>query len=116
MVCSFSQSDFFITYILTDGLSGFSLEALQLGLLLWHLIKSHTFGRHKMQDPYLFGFPYYRVVPTVSLAILIGMVYAVIAPLLLPILIVYFILGYVVYVNQVSFSPVLLFLLFDYLK
>lgn len=97
-----AQSDFFITYILTDGLSGFSLEALQFALLTWHFIKSKTFNRNTKQDPFLFGFPYYRVIPIVSLAILIGMVYAVIAPLLLPFLIVYFVLGYAVYVNQMK--------------
>ncbi|XP_073114024.1 CSC1-like protein At3g54510 isoform X3 [Elaeis guineensis] len=95
-----AQSDFFMTYILTDGLSGFSLEILQLGLLIWHLIKTHIFSKGTKIDPYLYGFPYYRVIPIVSLAILVGMVYAVIAPLLLPFLILYFLLGYAVYVNQ----------------
>lgn len=93
------QSDFFITYILTNGMSGFSLEVLQLGLLSWHFLKAHSLGNSK--EPYLFGFPYYRVVPIISLAILIGVVYAVVAPLLLPILLIYFLLGYAVYINQV---------------
>nr|CAB3475453.1 unnamed protein product [Digitaria exilis] len=94
-----AQSDFFITYILTNGMSGFSLEVLQLGLLSWHFLKAHSLGNSK--EPYLFGFPYYRVVPIISLAILIGVVYAVVAPLLLPILLIYFLLGYAVYINQV---------------
>jgi hypothetical protein len=46
--------------------------------------------------------PYFRIIPFISLSILIGLVYAVVAPLLLPFLIVYFCLGYVVYINQVS--------------
>ncbi|THU56098.1 hypothetical protein C4D60_Mb11t13680 [Musa balbisiana] len=95
-----AQSDFFITYILTDGLSGFSLEILQLGLVTWHVVRTCLFGQSIENDSYLFGFPYYRVIPIVSLAILIGMVYAVISPLLLPFLIIYFLLGYAVYVNQ----------------
>ncbi|XP_058107043.1 CSC1-like protein At3g54510 isoform X3 [Magnolia sinica] len=98
-----AQANFFITYILTDGLSGFSLEILQPGLLIWHFMKSHTFGQGVNKKPYLYPLPYYRVIPIVSLAILIGMVYAIITPLLLPFLIVYFFLGYVVYINQVSF-------------
>ncbi|KAG6573819.1 CSC1-like protein, partial [Cucurbita argyrosperma subsp. sororia] len=61
-----SQADFFATYILTSGLSGFSLEILQPGLLSWDLLKSFV------------------------------------APLLLPLLIGYFCLGYVVYVNQIK--------------
>lgn len=95
------QSDFFITYILTNGMSGFSLEVLQFGLLTWQFLKVHSLGHGK--EPYLYGFPYYRVVPIVSLAILIGVVYAVVAPLLLPILLIYFLLGYAVYINQVDF-------------
>ncbi|TVU09843.1 hypothetical protein EJB05_43340, partial [Eragrostis curvula] len=95
-----AQSDFFITYILTNGMSGFSLEVLQFGLLTWQFLKVHSIGRG--DEPYLHGFPYYRVVPIVSLAILIGMVYAVVAPLLLPILLIYFLLGYAVYINQME--------------
>ncbi|XP_042493556.1 CSC1-like protein At3g54510 isoform X2 [Macadamia integrifolia] len=95
-----SQADFFITYILTDGLSGFALEILQPGLIIWHAIRALFRGRTK--QPYLYALPYYRVIPFVSLSILIGMEYAVIAPLLLPVLIVYFFLGYVVYINQIQ--------------
>ncbi|OMO57302.1 Ribosomal protein S6 [Corchorus olitorius] len=97
-----NMADFFMTYILTDGLSGFSLEILQPGLLLWDLIKSHTFNRGKEKELYLYSLPYFRIIPTVALSILIGIVYAVIAPLLLPFLIVYFFLGYAVYINQIQ--------------
>ncbi|EES02054.1 CSC1-like protein At3g54510 isoform X1 [Sorghum bicolor] len=95
-----AQSDFFMTYILTNGMSGFSLEVLQLGLLIWQFLKAHSLGHS--EEPYLYGFPYFRVVPIVSLAILIGVVYAVVAPLLLPILLIYFLLGYAVYINQME--------------
>lgn len=95
------QADFFMTYILTSGLSGFSLEILQPGLLIWNTLKLHTWGRGKSRTNYLSSFPYHRVIPFVSLFVLVGVVYAVIAPLLLPFLVVYFLLGYVVYINQV---------------
>lgn len=94
-----------MTYILSDGLSGFSLEALQAGMLLLDFIKSHTCGRAK-ENPYLYSLPYFRVIPSVSLSILIGTVYAVVAPLLLPFLVGYFYLGYVVYINQVKLKLV----------
>lgn len=96
------QADFFVTYILTDGLSGFSLEILQPGLLCWDAIKSCTYGRGKEKTPYLYSLPYYRIIPLVSLSVLIGIVYAVVAPLLLPFLIGYFLLGYAVFINQVD--------------
>ncbi|KAG7948457.1 hypothetical protein I3843_13G009900 [Carya illinoinensis] len=79
-----------------------SLEILQPGLLFWDVIKSKTFGRGKKKNPYLYLLPYFRIVPMVSLSVLIGTVYAVVAPLLLPFLIGYFSLGYVVYVNQIE--------------
>ncbi|PWA84468.1 calcium-dependent channel, 7TM region, putative phosphate [Artemisia annua] len=95
-----AQADFFMTYILTSGMSGFSLEILQPGLLMWDIMKVHTWGRGKQKSNYLYSFPYHRVIPFVSLFVLVGVVYAVIAPLLLPFLVVYFLLGYVVYINQ----------------
>ncbi|KAL6124938.1 hypothetical protein ACLB2K_077446 [Fragaria x ananassa] len=69
-----AQADFFVTYILTDGLSGFSLEILQPGLLCWDAIKSCTYGRGKEKTPFLYSLPYYRVIPSVSLSVLIGMI------------------------------------------
>ncbi|XP_074334763.1 CSC1-like protein At3g54510 isoform X2 [Apium graveolens] len=97
-----AQADFFMTYILTSGLSGFSLEILQPGLLVLNYIKLHTWGRGKNKNPYLYSLPYYRIIPFICLFILIGMVYAVVAPLLLPFLIGYFALGYVVFIHQIQ--------------
>ncbi|KAI3764256.1 hypothetical protein L2E82_14262 [Cichorium intybus] len=97
-----AQADFFMTYILASGLSGFSLEVLQPGLLTWDTLKMRTWGRGKKQTNYLSSFPYYRVIPFISLFVLVGIVYSVIAPLLLPFLVVYFLLGYVVFINQMQ--------------
>ncbi|XP_021751142.1 CSC1-like protein At3g54510 [Chenopodium quinoa] len=97
-----SVADFFTTYILSDGLSGFSLEILQAGLLVWDAIKRHTFGRGKKRSPYVYSLPYFRVIPFVCLCFLIGMVYALVAPLLLPFVLGYLYLGYAVYMNQIE--------------
>ncbi|CAJ1959029.1 unnamed protein product [Sphenostylis stenocarpa] len=97
-----AQADFFVTYILTDGLSGFSMEVIQPGMLIWDLLKSCAYGRQRERSPYLYSFPYFRIIPLVSLSVLIGTVYAVVAPFLLPFLVVYFCLGYVVFVNQIQ--------------
>ncbi|EPS65452.1 hypothetical protein M569_09324, partial [Genlisea aurea] len=97
-----SQADFFITYILTNGLSGFSLEILQPGLLIWDAMKSKIWQRGKPRRPYLYSLPYYRIIPYIALCNLIGMVYAVVSPLILPFLVVYFSLGYIVFVNQIQ--------------
>ncbi|KAK1412179.1 hypothetical protein QVD17_33203 [Tagetes erecta] len=95
-----ARADFFMTYILSSGLAGFSLEILQPGLLTWDALKHHTWARGKKKSNYLASFPYHRVIPFVSIFVIIGIVYSVIAPLLLPFLVVYFLLGYVVYTNQ----------------
>ncbi|XP_022138880.1 CSC1-like protein At3g54510 isoform X1 [Momordica charantia] len=97
-----AQADFFVTYILTTGLSGFSLEILQPGLLIWDLLRSCICCSGKEKDAYLYSLPHFRIIPFVSLLLLIGMVYAVVAPLLLPFLIGYFCLGYVIYVIQIE--------------
>ncbi|KAK4372377.1 hypothetical protein RND71_007761 [Anisodus tanguticus] len=97
-----AQADFFVTYILTNGLAGFSLEILQPGLLLWDTLKSYTCDRGKKKHPYVYSLPYYRIIPFVALCMLIGIVYAVVSPLLLPFIAGYFLLGYAVFINQIE--------------
>ncbi|KAG6383790.1 hypothetical protein SASPL_156443 [Salvia splendens] len=59
-----AQADFFMTYILTNGLSGFSLEILQPGLLIWEVMSCVTIapsisgwlflsGLHRIKDVYI---------------------------------------------------------------
>lgn len=98
------QADFFVTYILTSGLSGFSIEILQPGLLSWDFLKSCICCTGKEKDAYLYSLPHSKIIPFISLFLLIGLIYAVVSPLLLPFIIGYFCLGYVVYVNQVKCS------------
>ncbi|KAF3640864.1 hypothetical protein FXO37_23292 [Capsicum annuum] len=98
-----AQADFFVAYILTNGLAGFSLEILQPGLLLWDALKSHTWDRGKKKRPYVYSLPYYSIIPFVALCMLIGIVYEVVSPLPLPFLVGYFLLGYAVFINQVKF-------------
>ncbi|XP_059311717.1 CSC1-like protein At3g54510 isoform X2 [Lycium ferocissimum] len=97
-----AQADFFVTYILTNGLAGFSLEMLQPGLLLWDTLKSYTWDCGKKKSPYVYSLPYYRIIPFVGLIMLIGIVYAVVSPLLLPFIVGYFLLGYAVFINQIE--------------
>ncbi|KAM3265911.1 CSC1-like protein isoform X1 [Capsicum annuum] len=72
-----AQADFFVAYILTNGLAGFSLEILQPGLLLWDALKSHTWDRGKKKRPYVYSLPYYSIIPFVALCMLIGIVYEI---------------------------------------
>ncbi|PHT60090.1 CSC1-like protein [Capsicum baccatum] len=93
---------FVVAYILTNGLAGFSLEILQPGLFLWDALKSYTWDRGKKKSPYVYSLPYYSIIPFVALCMLIGIVYAVVSPLLLPFLVGYFLLGYAVFINQIE--------------
>ncbi|XP_076909287.1 hyperosmolality-gated Ca2+ permeable channel 2.5-like [Bidens hawaiensis] len=95
-----ARADFFMTYVLSSGLAGFCIEILQPALFAWDTLKLHTWARGKKKSNYLSSYPYHRIIPFVSLFVVIGIVYAVIAPLLPPFLVVYFLLGYVVYIRQ----------------
>jgi calcium permeable stress-gated cation channel len=54
------------------------------------------------QDPeYVYSFPYQTEVPKVLLFNVLGFTFSIMAPLILPFLLVYFCLGYLVYRNQV---------------
>ncbi|KAG6545847.1 hypothetical protein Mapa_012808 [Marchantia paleacea] len=96
------QATFFMSYIMTTGWAGFPLEILQIGLLILNMLKRHTLKEDSNHPELeLYSLPYYRVIPQLLLFILVGLVYAVIAPLLPPFLLVYFALGYVVFKNQI---------------
>lgn len=93
------QATFFITYVLT-GWVGLCSEIMQIFALVY------TFGRRYIfqldDDPQLVPtFPYHTEIPKVLLYSLLGFTCSILAPLILPFLLVYFCLGYVVYRNQV---------------
>ncbi|ONK60411.1 uncharacterized protein A4U43_C08F18150 [Asparagus officinalis] len=92
------QAAFFITYVLTSGWASLSAELLQIFPLICNFIK-RTLGISD-DDPSVLSFPYYTEVPRVLLLSLIGFTYSVLAPLILPFLLVYFLLAYLVYRNQ----------------
>jgi len=98
---SLIQASFFITYVLTSGWAGLSAELLQLFSLVYNLFKKILF-RSEDDPNYVQSFPYYTEVPKVLLFGLIGFTCSIFAPLILPFLLVYFTLGYLVYRNQVN--------------
>ena len=99
-----SQANFFITYIMTTGWAGLPLEILQTGALIFNFLKRHTVEKSSPLLADVYSLPYYRTLPMVLLFTLFGLVYSIINPLLLPFLLVYFILGYIVFRNQVCTS------------
>ncbi|TKW29837.1 hypothetical protein SEVIR_3G421100v4 [Setaria viridis] len=93
------QATFFITYVLTSGWASLSSELMQLFGLIWNFIRKYVL-RMREDTEFVPSFPYHTEVPKVLLFGLLGFTCSVLAPLILPFLLVYFFLGYVVYRNQ----------------
>lgn len=101
------KATFFITYIMVDGWAGVAGEILRLKpLIVYHLknfflVKTEN-DREEAMDPGAVGFNTGE--PQIQLYFLLGLVYAVVAPFLLPFIIVFFALAFVVYRHQVKFQ------------
>ncbi|KAE8685892.1 CSC1-like protein [Hibiscus syriacus] len=98
------KATFFITYIMVDGWAGVAAEILRLKpLIIYHLknfflVKTKK-DREEAMDPGTIGFNTGE--PQIQLYFLLGLVYAVVTPILLPFIIVFFGLAYVVYRHQI---------------
>jgi len=107
------KATFFITYIMVDGWAGIAGEILRLKpLIIFHLknmflVKTER-DREKAMNPGSVDFP--ETLPSLQLYFLLGIVYAVVTPILLPFILVFFAFAYLVYRHQVS-----IFRMLDYL-
>ncbi|KAK8327260.1 hypothetical protein V6Z11_A11G170500 [Gossypium hirsutum] len=98
------KATFFITYIMVDGWAGVAGEILRLKpLIIYHLKNSFLVNtekdREEAMDPGTVGFNTGE--PQIQLYFLLGLVYAVVTPILLPFITVFFALAYVVYRHQI---------------
>ncbi|KAJ0053955.1 hypothetical protein Pint_03539 [Pistacia integerrima] len=98
------KATFFITYIMVDGWAGIASEILRLKpLVIFHLknmfiVKTER-DREMAMDPGSVDFP--ETLPSLQLYFLLGIVYAVVTPILLPFMLVFFALAYLVYRHQI---------------
>ncbi|XP_024988355.1 calcium permeable stress-gated cation channel 1-like [Cynara cardunculus var. scolymus] len=98
------KATFFITYVMVDGWTGTAGEILRLKpLIIYHLknfflVKTEK-DREEAMDPGSIGFNTGE--PQIQLYFLIGLIYAVVTPLLTPFILVFFALAYVVYRHQI---------------
>ncbi|XP_039122565.1 CSC1-like protein At1g32090 [Dioscorea cayenensis subsp. rotundata] len=98
------KATFFITFIMVDGWAGIASEILRLKPLIIFLLKN-TFivkterDREKAMDPGSISIP--ETLPTLQLYFLLGLVYAVVTPILLPFVLVFFAFAYFVYRHQI---------------
>lgn len=102
------KATFFITYIMVDGWAGIAAEVLRLKPLIMFHIKN-TFlvrteqDREQAMDPGSLEFG--STEPRIQLYFLLGLVYAVVTPIILPFIIVFFGLAYLVFRHQVHICP-----------
>nr|CAD1834910.1 unnamed protein product [Ananas comosus var. bracteatus] len=98
------KATFFITFIMVDGWAGIAGEVLRLKpLIIFHLknfflVKTEK-DREEAMDPGSIGFDSSE--PQIQLYFLLGLAYAVVTPFLLPFIIVFFGLAYVVFRHQI---------------
>ncbi|KAJ1405556.1 Calcium-dependent channel, 7TM region, putative phosphate [Sesbania bispinosa] len=98
------KASFFITYIMVDGWAGIAAEVLMLKpLIIYHLknfflVKTEK-DREEAMDPGSIGFNTGE--PRIQLYFLLGLVYAAVTPSVLPFIIIFFGLAYVVFRHQI---------------
>nr|GLL42651.1 CSC1-like protein At4g02900 [Ipomoea trifida] len=98
------RATFFITYIMVDGWAGIAAEVLRLvPLIMFHvkntfLVKTDR-DREQAMDPGSISFSICE--PRIQLYFLLGLVYSVVTPILLPFIIVFFAFAYMVFRHQI---------------
>ncbi|XP_050288460.1 calcium permeable stress-gated cation channel 1 isoform X3 [Quercus robur] len=98
------RATFFITYIMVDGWAGIAGEILMLKpLIMYHLknfflVKTER-DREEAMDPGSLGFNTGE--PRIQFYFLLGLVYATVTPIILPFIIIFFGLAYVVFRHQI---------------
>lgn len=99
------RATLFITYIMVDGWAGIAGEILMLKpLIMYHLknlflVKTEK-DREEAMDPGSLGFNTGE--PRIQFYFLLGLVYATVTPIILPFIIIFFSLAYVVFRHQVQ--------------
>ncbi|KAG7575635.1 10TM putative phosphate transporter cytosolic domain [Arabidopsis thaliana x Arabidopsis arenosa] len=94
-----AQASFFVSYVVTSGWTGLSSEILRLVPLLWSFI-TKLFGKEDDKEFEVPSTPFCQEIPKILFFGLLGITYFFLSPLILPFLLVYYCLGYVIYRNQ----------------
>ncbi|KAK9089737.1 hypothetical protein Scep_028819 [Stephania cephalantha] len=98
------KATFFITYIMVDGWAGIAVEIVRLRpLIIYHsknffLVKTDK-DQEEAMDPGSLGFNTGE--PRIQLYFLLGLVYAAVTPIVLPFILAFFCLAYIVFRHQI---------------
>ncbi|XP_017975791.1 PREDICTED: CSC1-like protein HYP1 isoform X2 [Theobroma cacao] len=95
-----AQASFFIAYVVTSGWTSLSSELFRLFPLLCSFMKRLFVGKDNDDDFEVPQMPYHSEIPRVLFFEILGVTYFFLAPLILPFLLVYYCLGYIIYRNQ----------------
>ena len=93
------QATFFTTYVLSSSWASLAVEVMQIFPLLCNLFQRFIL---RLKEDALDGnlsFPYHTEVPRILLFGFLGFTCAILAPLMLPFLLIYFFIAYLVYRN-----------------
>ncbi|CAL2233880.1 unnamed protein product [Prunus armeniaca] len=97
-----AQAKFFMTYVLSSGWASLACELMQIYPLLCNYFRRFILLKDGYNDT--LTFPYHTEIPRVLLFGFVGFTCSILVPLILPFLLVYFVLAYLIYRNQVSLS------------
>lgn len=102
------QASFFIAYVVTSGWTSLSSDLFRLTPLMCNFFKRVFAGKagDEFEVP---SIPYHSEIPKILFFGLLGVTYFFLAPLILPFLLVYYCLGYIIYRNQVTGMPSFLY-------
>ncbi|KAI3796068.1 hypothetical protein L1987_38731 [Smallanthus sonchifolius] len=96
-----AQASFFIAYVVTLGWTSTSSELFRVVPFIGSLI-CKPFSRNS-DDVTVPSFPYHKDIPKILFFGLLGFTYFFLAPLIIPFLLVYFALAYIIYRNQLLY-------------
>ncbi|KAA8538255.1 hypothetical protein F0562_027922 [Nyssa sinensis] len=96
-----TQGTFFMTYVMTSGWASLSAELMQPFYLLWNWFDRIILRKKDKPSYGTLSFPYHMEIPRVLLFGVLGFTCSILAPLILPFLLVYYFLAYLVYRNQI---------------
>jgi len=110
---SFLQASFFIAYVVTTGWTDTLTELFRVVPFMVSYIK-RSFEPSDENEFVVPPMRYHRDTPRVLFFGLLGITYFFLAPLILPFILLYFILAYIIYRNQVSMTHI--FYSFSFLR
>ncbi|XP_073224960.1 CSC1-like protein RXW8 [Cicer arietinum] len=96
-----AQATFFTTYVLSSGWASLAFEIIQPFPLFCNLFQRLVLCSGEDSFNGTVTFPYHTEVPRILLFGFLGFICSILAPLILPFLLFYFFLAYLVYRNQI---------------